>query len=81
MVRLAASEARKGFSTVIETAQHEAVFIERRGEVEVVVISVAEFNRLMEAAEEADDVAAFDAAIAEEGPDIPWEQVKADLGW
>jgi len=24
---------------------------------------------------------AFDAALAEEGPNIPWEQVKADLGW
>lgn len=81
MSTFAASEARKSFSTVIETAQHEAVFIERRGEVEAVVISVAEFNRLMEAAEEAEDVAAFDAAMAEEGPDIPWEQVKADLGW
>ncbi|MGH9105475.1 MAG: hypothetical protein ACRDZX_06485 [Acidimicrobiales bacterium] len=24
---------------------------------------------------------AFDAAIAEEGDNIPWDQVKADLGW
>jgi len=23
----------------------------------------------------------FDAAIAEEGPNIPWEEAKADLGW
>jgi len=26
-------------------------------------------------------VAAFDAAMAEDGAIIPWEQVKADLGW
>lgn len=26
-------------------------------------------------------VAAFDAAMSGEGPNIPWEQVKADLGW
>ena len=25
--------------------------------------------------------AAFDAAMAEEGANIPWEQVKHDLGW
>jgi antitoxin Phd len=29
----------------------------------------------------AEDVEAFDASLAEEGPSIPWEQVKADLGW
>lgn len=37
--------------------------------------------RLRSAADEIDDIAAFDAAMAEEGPNIPWEQAKADLGW
>jgi len=27
------------------------------------------------------DIAAFDQAMQEEGENIPWEQVKADLGW
>lgn len=81
MFTISASGARKGFAAVIETAQREAVFIERRGEAQAVVISTAEYNRLMDAAEEADDVAAFDAAINEEGPNIPWDQVKTDLGW
>jgi hypothetical protein len=31
--------------------------------------------------EETEDVAAFDAAMAEVGDNIPWEQVRADLGW
>jgi hypothetical protein len=35
----------------------------------------------MEALEDAEDVAAFDEAMAEEGNNIPWEQVKSDLGW
>jgi hypothetical protein len=35
----------------------------------------------MAALEEAEDVAAVDAALAEEGPSIPWEQGTADLGW
>lgn len=81
MLSIAASEARKSFASVIEAAQREAVFIERRGEAEAVMISLAEYHRLMEAAEEAEDVEAFDAAMAEEGADVPWEQVKADLGW
>lgn len=35
----------------------------------------------MEAYEETVDIAAFDEAMADEGPTIPWEQVRADLGW
>ena len=29
--------------------------------------------------EDAEDIAAFDAAMQEEGPNIPWEQVTAEL--
>ena len=32
------------------------------------------------ALEDAEDAEAFDAAMAEEGPNIPWDQAKADLG-
>ncbi|MFT4258811.1 type II toxin-antitoxin system Phd/YefM family antitoxin [Microbacterium sp.] len=81
MSTINASEARKSFAALIETAQHEAVVVERRGEAQAVVLSPAEYERLKSAAEEAEDIAAFDAAMAEEGPNIPWEQVKADLGW
>ncbi|MFT3861958.1 type II toxin-antitoxin system Phd/YefM family antitoxin [Micropruina sp.] len=81
MSTITASEARKSFAAVIKAAQHEAVVVERRGEAQAVVVSAAEYERLKSAAEEAEDVAAFDAAMAEEGPNIPWEQVKADLGW
>lgn len=81
MSTVTVSEARKSFAAVLETAQHEAVIVERRGEAQAVVLSPSEYQRLMEAAEEIEDVAAFDAAMAEEGPNIPWEQVKADLGW
>ncbi|WP_181274590.1 type II toxin-antitoxin system Phd/YefM family antitoxin [Brevibacterium oceani] len=81
MTTLSASDARKSFASVIETAMSEAVFVERRGEPQVVVISAAEYERLMAAAEEIEDVAAFDEAMSEEGDNIPWEQVKSDLGW
>lgn len=81
MVTISASDARKSFASVVETAQTEAVTIERRGEKEAVIISAAEYDRLMDSAEEVDDIAAFDEALAEEGPNIPWEQVKFDLGW
>jgi len=45
------------------------------------MVSPERYEEMMDALEEMEDVAAFDAAIAEEGPNIPWEEVKADLGW
>ena len=45
------------------------------------VVSPERYEQLMNALDEVDDVAAFDEAMAEEGPNIPWATVKDDLGW
>lgn len=34
-----------------------------------------------EEAEDAYDIACAEAAMAEGGPNIPWEEVKAEMGW
>lgn len=75
------AQARQHLSDVIDRAAAEAVVIERRGVAAAVVVSPQVYERMLEALEEVDDVAAFDAAMAEGGPNIPWEDVKADLGW
>lgn len=75
------ADARNHFSDVIDRAKSEAVFIERRGQRAAVVVSPEHYERMLEALEDAEDVAAFDEAMAEEGPNIPWAQVKVDLGW
>ena len=75
------SAARDNLPEVVELARTEAVFLERYGRRAVVLVSPERYERLMEALEDAEDVAAFDAAMNEEGPNIPWEQAKADLGW
>jgi antitoxin Phd len=75
------SEARGKLAEVIDAAQSEAIVLERYGRPAAVLVSMQRYGELLEAFEEAEDVAAFDAAMAEEGDDIPWEQVKADLGW
>ncbi|WP_232818992.1 type II toxin-antitoxin system Phd/YefM family antitoxin [Homoserinimonas sp. OAct 916] len=75
------ADARNHFSDVIDRSKTEAVFIERRGQRAAVVVSPEHYERMLEALEEVEDVAAFDEAMAEEGPNIPWAQVKADLGW
>ena len=81
MATLSVSAARDDLSGVVETAQTEAVVLERYGRPVAVLVSPQRYDELLAAAEEEEDVRAFDAALAEEGPGIPWEQVKADLGW
>ena len=81
MSNISVADARKQLSDVIARAQNEAVFIERRGQRAAVVVSPERYERMLAAFEDAEDIAAFDDAMAEEGPNVPWAQVKADLGW
>ena len=75
------SKAREKLSDAVELSQTEAVFFERRGRRAAVLVSPERYEEMMAALEDAEDVAAFDSAMNEEGPNIPWEEVKADLGW
>ncbi len=81
MATMKVSAARDKLSDAVELAHAEAVFLERYGRPAAVLVSPERYEELMAAWEDAQDVAAFDAAMDEEGPNIPWEQVKADLGW
>lgn len=81
MATMNISAARDNLPDAVELARTEAVFLERYGRRAAVLLSPERYDRLMTALEDAEDVAAFDAAIDEEGPNIPWEQAKADLGW
>ncbi len=81
MATMSISDARDHLPDAMETARTEAVFVERRGRLAGVLVSPERYEQLMAALEDVEDVAAFDAAMAEEGPNIPWEQVKSDLGW
>lgn len=81
MASIQVSAARDSLAGVIDLAATEAVTLERYGRAVAVVVSPAHYEELMDAYEEVHDVEAFDAALAEEGPNIPWSQVQADLGW
>lgn len=81
MATMNISTARDNLPDAVELARSEAVFLERYGRRAAVLVSPERYDRLMAALEDAEDVAAFDAAMDEEGPNIPWDQVKADLGW
>ena len=81
METITVSEARKNLPALLKTAQTEPISVGRRGQAEAVIVSTKRYDELLAAFEDAEDVAASDAALAEEGPNIPWEQAKRDLGW
>jgi PHD/YefM family antitoxin component YafN of YafNO toxin-antitoxin module len=81
MAIMSVSAARERLPDAIEAARSDAVFLERYGRTVAVLISPERYDQMMEAVEDAEDVDLFDEAIAKGGPTIPWEQVKADLGW
>ena len=75
------SKAREKLSDVVEMSKSEPVVLEHYGRRAAVVVNPEYYDELLEAFEESQDVVAFDEALAEEGSNIPWEQVKFDLGW
>ncbi len=81
MANINLSEARERLASVIETSRSEAVTLERYGAPAAVLVSPERYAELLDAWEELEDIGAFDAALAEAEPSVPWDQVKADLGW
>ena len=81
MAKITVSEARQRLSEVVEASRTETVILERYGQPAAILISPSRYEEMMEALEEVQDMVAFDQAMSEEGDNIPWVQVKADLGW
>lgn len=75
------SEARDNLPEAVDRARSEAVILERYGKPAAVLVSPERYEQLMDALDEAEDVAAFDEAMAEGGERVPWDDVKRDLGW
>ena len=77
-----ATEARKYFGKMLSRVEYggERLRIERHGNVAAVLVSVADF-KILEALEDAQDVALADKVMAEDdGTRISLEDAKKDLG-
>ena len=81
MVKISVSKARERLAEVVELSKSGPVELEHYGRRAAVLVSPEQYDQMLEALEESEDVAAFDAAMAEGGASIPWERVKSDLGW
>ena len=80
MSELSISDARAELSHVISRAKKKPITIVRHGKPVAVLITPSLYEKFVESMEELEDIAAFDAAINDGDPSIPWEQVKKDLG-
>lgn len=80
------SDARDQLASIIDRvrAEHEPVFLSRRGRRVAAVIDVDDLERLIELAEDMADIRAAEESREEmrrtKSEPIPWDQVKADLG-
>ena len=80
MSDMTAADARELFSEALAASSREPVFITRHGKRVAALVTAEFYDRAIEALEDAEDIAAARAALEEDGPSIPWEVVKADLG-
>ncbi|MCJ1671778.1 type II toxin-antitoxin system Phd/YefM family antitoxin [Rathayibacter sp. VKM Ac-2929] len=80
MPTISVTDACANFSELIIRSRTEAVIIVRQGRPEAVLISPEQHERMRDALEDAEEVKAFDAALAEDGDNIPWSEAKAELG-
>ena len=81
MTGMTMSAARQNLPEAVDRTRAEPVILERHGRAAAVRVSPEHYARLVDALEGAEDAEAFDAARAEEGPNIPWDRAKADSGW
>lgn len=83
---LSISDARIQLAAIIDRARadHQPVYVARRGRRVAAVIDADDLDRLIELAEDMADIRAAEQARAElkatGAAPIPWEEVKADLG-
>jgi len=81
MKAISVAETRRNLAAVLDEAARQPIVIERRGVPAAVVVEVGQYRRICAAQDDLDDITAFDAAMAAEGENLPWDQAKAELGW
>ena len=81
MATMTVSDFRQNLVSAVETSMVEAVMVQRHGKTIGVFIRPEVYEELLAAWDDLEDLRALREARAEGGSSIPWEQVKAELGW
>jgi len=69
----------KAKPTQIRKPRSREFVVDGRGKRVAVLLPIEEYEELIEALEQRDDIRAIEEAEAEGGEAIPWEEVKAEL--
>ena len=81
MTDISISEARENLAETIRRAKKNPVRITSHGEAQVVLLDASTYEKMLDDLEELEEIAAFDEALNDSAPGIPWDQVKKDLGY
>lgn len=79
-MEITATKARDQLGRLIDRAHSEPVYLTRHDRRVGAIVDVDTLDRLMEAAEELDDIAAYDAAKAEKGESVSLDELRRELG-
>lgn len=80
MTDISISDARADLADTIRRARKNPIRITSHGEAQVVLLDASTYEKMLEDLEELEDIAAYDEAMEDMSPGIPWDQVKKDLG-
>lgn len=80
MKSFALSDARRDLPTLVNKSAKEPILITRHGEEAAVMISPSLYEEMIEAMEELEDIAAYDAAKARKEDSVLWQDARKDLG-
>lgn len=80
MKSFALSDADCDLSMLVDKAAKEAILITRHGEDAEVMISPSLYEEMIEAMEELEDIAAYDAVKARKEDSVLWQDARKDLG-
>ena len=80
MVTVSITDARADLAAFVKKVKRNPVEITSHGKVQAVLVDPSFYERAMDALEDLEDVRAFDEAMEDKSPGIPWEKVKKELG-
>ena len=80
MTMLSISELRADISRAVKSTKKSPVAILKHGEEVAYLISPSMYEKMLEALESMDDIAAYNKAVSEGDEFIPWDQALKDLG-
>jgi prevent-host-death family protein len=80
MTTLSISELRADIARAVSSTKRAPIAISKHGEPVAFLVSPSMYEKMIDAMEELEDIADFDAAMANPSEGIPWEKVRKDLG-